>query len=364
VSTDVVGRTVNSIGVSSADHVFIGTSYYGVLVDNGLFRSTNFGNTWPPCGLSQALTVYSLTAVAEGEIVAGTEENDKQKGGVHYSGKDGTTWTLSRFDSIVFAVATNKAGEIIAGTKGGGVFHSTNQGGTWVPRHPGVNADIRALAVGPKGSWFAGTTDGIMRTTNNGLSWTAVNTGLTSPFVRALVVNNAGTLYAGTSGGVFQSTDNGAKWTDYNSGLDITNILSLAIDSSGYLLAGVRAGGVWRSTEATVGVHDVASIVPDEFSLDQNYPNPFNPSTTIRYGLPHRSHVTMTVFNMLGQQIGLLQNGEQEAGYHDLMFDASGLPSGVYLYRIEVRPLDSGVGRDSRSGAGSYVEAKKLLLVR
>ena len=81
--------------------------------------------------------------------------------------------------------------------------------------------------------------------------------------------------------------------------------------------------------------------VPETFELSQNYPNPFNPSTTIRYGLPSRSHVTLTVFNTLGQQVATLVQGEQEAGFHESVFDASGLASGVYLYRLT---------------AGSYVE--------
>jgi hypothetical protein len=89
--------------------------------------------------------------------------------------------------------------------------------------------------------------------------------------------------------------------------------------------------------------------IPQEFRLEQNYPNPFNPSTTIRYGLPVRSHVRVAVFNTLGQQVAVLQNGEQEAGYHEVKFDGSKLASGVYLYRMQ---------------AGSYVETKKLLLVR
>jgi len=88
---------------------------------------------------------------------------------------------------------------------------------------------------------------------------------------------------------------------------------------------------------------------PEVFSLSQNYPNPFNPSTTIRYGLPNRSHVKLTVFNTLGQQVALLQNGEQEAGYHEVKFDGSGLSSGVYFYRIE---------------AGSFVQTRKLLILR
>jgi len=91
------------------------------------------------------------------------------------------------------------------------------------------------------------------------------------------------------------------------------------------------------------------SEVPGEFKLCQNYPNPFNPSTTIRYGVPNRSHVTLTVYNTLGQQVSVLQNGEQEAGYHEVKFNASGFSSGVYFYRIT---------------AGSSVDTKKLLLMR
>ena len=85
------------------------------------------------------------------------------------------------------------------------------------------------------------------------------------------------------------------------------------------------------------------------FELDQNYPNPFNPTTTIRYGLPQSSPVTLVVYNTLGQRVATLVEGEQEAGYHEARFDGSGLASGVYLYRIR---------------AGDFVRTRKLLLVR
>jgi hypothetical protein len=70
------------------------------------------------------------------------------------------------------------------------------------------------------------------------------------------------------------------------------------------------------------------------------------------------------VFNTLGQDVAILQNGEQEAGYHEVKFDGSGLSSGVYFYRMQVRPLDSAIGRDSKRGAGYFVQTRKLLLLR
>jgi hypothetical protein len=98
--------------------------------------------------------------------------------------------------------------------------------------------------------------------------------------------------------------------------------------------------------------------------LYQNYPNPFNPSTTIRYGLPNRSLVTLTVFNTLGQQVKTLFQGEKDAGYYEVQFDPLGLASGMYLCRLQVRPLNSAMGRDSKSGAGDFVQARRLLLLR
>ena len=104
-----------------------------------------------------------------------------------------------------------------------------------------------------------------------------------------------------------------------------------------------------ESTSLTVTGVTAEEALPVAYELAQNYPNPFNPSTTIKYELPQRAHVVLTVFNMLGQQVAVLQNGEQQAGYHEAVFDASGLASGVYLYRLT---------------AGSYVETRKLVLVR
>ena len=111
---------------------------------------------------------------------------------------------------------------------------------------------------------------------------------------------------------------------------------------------GTIASGNWGPVGPLVSVSE-GSELPERIALEQNYPNPFNPSTTIRYGLPTRSHVTLTVFNTLGQQVATLVQREEEAGYHEAVFDASGLASGEYLYRLQ---------------AGEFVLTRKLVLVR
>ncbi len=94
--------------------------------------------------------------------------------------------------------------------------------------------------------------------------------------------------------------------------------------------------------------------LPESVQLYQNYPNPFNPATTIRFALPESGEVRLEVFNMMGEQVALLENGSRGAGYHTIEFNAANLASGIYLYRLQSKTPE----------AGKQVLVKKMTLIK
>jgi hypothetical protein len=86
------------------------------------------------------------------------------------------------------------------------------------------------------------------------------------------------------------------------------------------------------SVEETVA----SETIPSEYELFQNYPNPFNPTTAISYSVVRTSNVQLSVYNLLGQKITTLVDGVKNPGKYSIVWNAVDLPSGVYVYRLEV----------------------------
>ena len=99
----------------------------------------------------------------------------------------------------------------------------------------------------------------------------------------------------------------------------------------------------------SVGVESERAGLPAEFTLSQNYPNPFNPETVIEYSLPIRSEVNLIIYDLSGQEVALLINGDMPAGNHQVTWIATSLASGIYFYRLQ---------------AGDFVRTRKMVLLK
>ncbi len=107
------------------------------------------------------------------------------------------------------------------------------------------------------------------------------------------------------------------------------------------------------------------STIPRAYRLEQNYPNPFNPSTVIQYELPQVSDVSLSVFNLLGQEVARLVDERQEAGSYSVRFDGDKLSSGLYFYRLEAEPETvASQGSPLRGSDQRFVMTRKMLLVK
>lgn len=105
----------------------------------------------------------------------------------------------------------------------------------------------------------------------------------------------------------------------------------------------------WEFETADVTSSDHLTNVPESYELRQNYPNPFNPVTQIRYALPEATDVTLEVFDVLGRRLSVLVNEQQQAGWHEISFDASRYSSGIYIYRIS---------------AGDFRQTRQMMLIK
>jgi len=196
--------------------------------------------------------------------------------------------------------------------------------------------DVMPLIIPVELTSFTGTVNG----SNVELNWST-----------ATETNNQGFQVERSNGGDFVSVgfiEGHGTTTEFHNYTFTDRII--AIGSYSYRLKQIDFDGSF----AYSNVVEANIEGPKEFTLDQNYPNPFNPSTKINFSLKSDSKVTLKVFDVLGQEVVTLLNTNITAGTHDVIFDASSLNSGVYLYRIEATGVDG----------TNFVDVKKMILTK
>ena len=373
--------SITSIGFDSSHNLFAGTA-------DGVFEQEPEVGTWlrTSDGLSHSIVYQLYFSASSKRLYAATEEGlsylpadgsywipltkqwtydfveapsgDKYtgtSGGIVSSTGDEDIWNIMQPVGLpitkIYCVALDTSKDLFAGTSYNGVFISTDGGSFWSQTgisSPFIFYSVITMAIDSEGKIFVGTdTSGAYSSDDLGVNWNRIPS-ISGKGVICFLVNNPTTYFAGTSdSGVFASTDHGLSWHSVNNGLTESSIMSLNVDQQGHLYAGTSKG-LYRTTDIGTRV-DEKNRVPSSFTLFQNYPNPFNPTTVINYQLSMNSEVTLKVYDVLGRLVNTLIGERQTAGAHSVTFNASSLSSGVYFYRLV---------------AGSYVETKKMILIK
>lgn len=328
---------------------------FAVGTNGKIFRTTNEGTTWtevatitPQNILRRVSFANELNGVAVGDL-----------GTIARTTDGGETWTRIQLSepyiNSFFAISFVNETVGYAAGDGGIILKTTDAGATWVRQSsPTMHRILGMQFMSEDQAALSGAFGQIILTSN-----------LAAP---DFSTNKSQILFLNVPAGTTR-TD---SLTVYNSGNGILEILNiettnsyfsinptsatvLANDSTLFIVqvnadsAGSQEGELifnhnGTSSPDTVNLSAVIvtnmengiqeDILPRSIVLHQNYPNPFNPSSVIQFDIPQSSHVTITVFNILGQKVDALLDKEMQAGYHSIVWNAEQLPSGIYFYQL------------------------------
>ncbi|MFZ4590998.1 MAG: T9SS type A sorting domain-containing protein [Ignavibacteria bacterium] len=232
------------------------------------------------------------------------------------------------------------------------IKYSGDMGTTWTDQTSPL-ASITAIWFEGQTYGFAGgasTSAGLLKTTNNGTTWTTV----TQSFVAANSIsgivgaNNSWWVSLQTTA-IHTSSDNGTTWTlAYTA--PAGNFYHITKSRVGSTIWGIRStGAISRYGTPLTGVTPISTETPSDYSVSQNYPNPFNPTTKINFALPKSGLVTLKVYDITGKEVATLVNEVKNVGTYSVDFNAANLSSGMYFYKISVN---------------GFSEVKKMSLIK
>lgn len=311
----------------------------GIRDTGKIFSTTDGGQAWTEGTLGDTITalgnisfIDSLHGWMDGYYID-TSDNS-QHPGFFRTINGGISWQLVKQVVYYFSFVDTSNGFAYTGYDNNGLFIGrTRDGGlTWQPMYlpyasvytedqfsPSVVSFVDTLNGWMFGDTFyqGGTAEMIIHTSDGGLTWTRESIGIAYSFADAVML------------------DNHHGW-------------------------GVTLHGEVVGYGLITGVSDRLPDLPTGYLLRQNYPNPFNNSTIIEYEITEESDVHIAVYDMLGKLITILVNKVQPAGTYRSEFDATGLSSGIYYYRIEARQIST-----SRNGQATfYRNTKQLILIK
>lgn len=324
--TDITSN-LNSFGSITAIAAYDG-QVFAATDNSAVDVSPDSGVTWSSGSTLGYFEIDGLFPTSNGLFAATSN-------GMFQSPDEGSTW-LSASSGIAagdlgllsFAAGTSA---YYCGSTTGAVYVSTDSGEIWNNITPPSSFDsVNAIAVTNTGAIISGSASGVFVSADQGATW---SDPLLSSYEITSLLSVGSNVFAGTTGGIFVSTDGGRTWNNEDQGLTILSVTALVMNGVD-LYAGTTGGGVWRRPLSemikfsSVRSNDVTA------SIEQSYPNPFTQQTTIPFSLTQTEHVSVTIFNMLGQEITTLADQDFGAGPHEVVWNAGRMPSGSYVCRI------------------------------
>ncbi len=295
--------------------------------DGPVFRSTNSGATWTLVSTG-AGDLRHVDWVDESVVWVAGRDGDSA-----ISTDAGASWTYhntasaDRTQSIDGVSAT----EAWITNDGGEIRHTTNGGSTWTTQTSGTASDLKDIQMlDASTGYIAGNGNVVLKTTNGGATWTNVATSGVSGNGLFFVDANMGWVVADV-GQIWFTANGGTSWVLQASGTAQSfNRVHFPASSDGWAVG--DAGTIVRFSDGTTASDPIADI-PNGFVLSPVYPNPFNPQARFSLDLYVSQVVRISLFDALGREVRVINNGTLAAGITAFSIDAAGLPSGVYLLR-------------------------------
>ncbi len=308
---------------------FIDESNGTIVGSDGILRTTDGGSTWEVSSSAVSLNSVSFSNANNGVAVGGSGQFYRTTdGGANWSRIGG--FPVLSFEDIAFADANNG---IIVGEHGV-IYRTTNGGASWVSVSSGTGDWLfSASYAGPDTIIVVGS-NSFLRSLDGGINWQISNDSDFDSFYDVSFANANIGACVGVGEDIIKTTNGAADWKWQTSGTT-ESLLSVSFFDENHGIAVGRNGViVITSNGGVTAVDDEEDGIPLSFSLKQNYPNPFNPSTIIEYSVPQATNIKLEIFNTLGQKVATLLNEQISAGTHSVNFEANGLSSGIYLYKL------------------------------